>query len=140
MASWEIAAVSLDNFVPIFCCPVLCDPGYFAFLGFHVLQHNTAELVWPEPLDDSFLAVNVCKSFLIPNTRPVLRLVMLTQKNLRWPADVTSFLLHLKCKFHFSVHHVFSHACNAGNECADIAASFGMIGFVSECNVPLFWL
>ena len=34
--------------------------------------------------------------------------------------------------------HVFGHAGNAGNECADGAASLGMRGFISENNVPDF--
>ena len=32
----------------------------------------------------------------------------------------------------------FGHAGNAGNECADVAAAFGLNGFTSECNVPSF--
>ena len=46
--------------------------------------------------------------------------------------------LRLKCKFHVSTHHVFGHAGNAGNECADVAASLGLRGFISENTLPRF--
>ena len=45
-------------------------------------------------------------------------------------------LLRAKNRIFASVHHVFGHAGNAGNECADIAASFGTSGFISERNTP----
>ena len=122
MSGWGIAAVSLDNFVRILCGPVQ---------------------VLPKPLDGPIfeaLLVNVCVSSMIPNTRPVLRLVLITQKrNIELARRCNELLVRLKCKFHLSVHHVFSHAGNAWNECAD-AASLGMRGFISEANVPLFGL
>ena len=37
-------------------------------------------------------------------------------------------------------HHVYGHAGKTGNECAEAAACLGMRGFVSENNVPIFWL
>ena len=53
-------------------------------------------------------------------------------------AKCNDWFLRSKDKFYISIHHVFGHAGN-GNECADIAASFGTNGFVSQCNVPSFW-
>ena len=35
--------------------------------------------------------------------------------------------VRLKCNFHVSAHHAHGHAGNIGNECADAAASLGMI-------------
>ena len=40
--------------------------------------------------------------------------------------------------FYVSVHHVFCHAGNAGNECADIAAFLGMKVMFSVPMFPLF--
>ena len=79
-------------------------------------------LFWPKPfvgLISSFFAVRVFVSLLIPNTRLVSRLVFSTPK------------------FQMSAHHVFSHAGNAGNECADGAPSLGMRGFISKNNYSL---
>ena len=50
-----------------------------------------------------------------------------------------ALLLRNKDRIFISVHHVFGHASNAGNECADIAAPFGTNGFMSECNTPAWW-
>ena len=44
-----------------------------------------------------------------------------------------------KCNFRISVHHVFRPAGKARNGCADIAASLGMRGFISESNVLSCW-
>ena len=62
------------------------------------------------------------------------------EQNIALARRCNELLLHLKCKFHIScVHHVFSNAGTAENECADVAASLGMNGFLSESNVPSFW-
>ena len=78
--------------------------------------------------------------FTTPHTRPVSQLALpILRRILRLPALATSLLLlRLKCNSHVSAHHVFCHAGNAGNECADVAASLGMRGFISENNVPIF--
>ena len=46
--------------------------------------------------------------------------------NIALARKCNELLLPSKCLFHISFHHVFSNAGNAGNECADVAASFGM--------------
>ena len=61
------------------------------------------------------------------------------KKNIYLAHTCNELLLRLKCKFHVSAHHVYGHAGNTGNECADAAASLGMRGFVFKNNVPVFW-
>ena len=60
------------------------------------------------------------------------------RRNIALANKCNDLVLRWKGKFH-TVHHVFGHAGNAGNECADSAASLGLRGFVSEDNVPSFW-
>ena len=60
------------------------------------------------------------------------------KRNIELARRCNELLVRLKCNIHVSAHHVFGHAGNAGNECADVA-SLGMRGFISENNVPLFW-
>ena len=50
-----------------------------------------------------------------------------------------ALLLNAKYRIFISVRHVFSHAGNVGNECADIAASCGTHGSISEFNNPARW-
>ena len=61
------------------------------------------------------------------------------RRNKSLASRCNDLVLLSKDKYHISMHHVFGHAGNAGNDCADIAASFGTNGFTSECNVPSFW-
>ena len=82
------------------------------------------------------LAVNVSASFMIPNTRLVLHLVLLSLKRtFLWPTNATISWCGRKADFHIAVHHVFSHGGHARNECADTATSLVMRGFVAESNV-----
>ena len=60
------------------------------------------------------------------------------KRNITLARTCNELLLRLKCNFHVSAHHVFGHAGNAGNECADVAASLGMRGFIFENNVHFF--
>ena len=60
------------------------------------------------------------------------------RRNICLAGRCIDLVLRSKDNFYISIHHVFGHAGSAGNECADVAASFGMCGFVSECNVPSF--
>ena len=65
--------------------------------------------------------------------------VVHAKRNIALARRRKGLLLRLKCNFHVSAHHVFGHAGHAGNECADVAASLGMRGLISENNVPLFF-
>ena len=84
MAGWGLPLFRLKTLFESFAAQFLCDPRLPVFLGATPCSSNTADLTgWLKPLGgliSSFLAVNVCASFLIPNTRPVSRLVLLTQK------------------------------------------------------------
>ena len=57
------------------------------------------------------------------------------RRNIALASSCSDLILRAKGKFYISIIHVFGHAGKPGNECADIAASFGMNGFISECNV-----
>ena len=57
-------------------------------------------------------------------------------RNIALASKCNELILRSKDKIYVSIHHVFGHAGNAGNECADIAASCGMHGLISDCNVP----
>ena len=74
------------------------------------------------------------------STLHVLPKVWLTpEETLAWLASATTWFWDPKVSFTLPIHHVFGNASSARNECADIAASFGTNGFISECNVPSFW-
>ena len=91
-------------------------------------------LVSSMPLDESAsssLAVHVCASLLIPNTRLVSRLV-LHSKN-RVSPQMRRTLVAFEVQFPFLCPSCSSHAGNARNDCADVAAS------VSENNFPSFF-
>ena len=60
-------------------------------------------------------------------------------RNITLASKCNDLGLRSEDKIYISIHHVYGHAGNAGNECADIAASFGTNGFVPECKVPSFW-
>ena len=74
---------------------------------------------------------------------PVARHVFLgfthARRNIALVHNCNELVLRSKCNFQISVHHVFGHAGKAGNECANIAASLGMRGFISESNVLSCW-
>ena len=104
---------------------------------------STAELTaLAEALDGSkflTLVVNGYISSLTPSTlRGSPSVSRMLRGMLPWPTHVMTHVLRSKGRFHISVHHVFSLAGNARNECADVAASPGLKGFISENNVPLF--
>ena len=61
------------------------------------------------------------------------------RKNITLANRCNDLVLRSKGTFHITVHHVFGHAGNAGNECADCAASFGLRGHVSRDNIPSLW-
>ena len=83
----------------------------------------------------------VCAFFLNPNTRPVLLLALPTlQRTFSLARTFNELLLRLTNNVHASSHHVYGHAGNTGNECADAAVSLGREKLsVSENNVPIFW-
>ena len=144
MAGWGVAIVSPENFVRVMCGPVVSDPRLQAFLGATSCSNNTAELTG---LAGALLWAN---SFIPRSSR--LRIlfdskhaarvtlgVAHAQRNIALARRCNELLLRLKCNFHISAHHVFSDAGNAGNQCADVAASPGMRSFISENNVPVLW-
>ena len=73
----------------------------------------------------------------LPHAATTLRNSLVLPKPFNGP--FCFFLVVSVCRFDISGHHVFSNAGDAGNECADIAASLGTKGFISECNVSSFW-
>ena len=48
-------------------------------------------------------------------------------------------LLKVQLKLRFTMQHVYSHAENLGNECADHAAALGSFGLVSNHNLATCW-
>ena len=97
MASWGVAVVSPDNFVR-----VLCDPRVPAFLGGTSYSNNTAELT------EALRWAN----FFIPR-RARFRILF----DPKHGARVTLGVAHAQISYFCPS--CFSHAGNAGNECAD---------------------
>ena len=58
------------------------------------------------------------------------------RKNIALANRCSDLVFRCKDKFHVTVHHVFGHAGNVVNECADCAASLGSRGLVSHDNLP----
>ena len=61
-------------------------------------------------------------------------------RNTAVASQCNELVLRFMGNFYFSIHHVSGHVGDAGNECADIAVSFGMHGIIFECNASFFWL
>ena len=140
-ASWRIAAVSPDNFVRILCEPVMCDPRRPAFLGSTSCSNNTAELTgFAEALRwINFFIHRGERVRILCDSKHAARVaigVAHARRNISLASNCNDLILRYKGKFHISPHHVYGHAWNKR---ADIAASFGMNGIISECNVPSFW-
>ena len=51
------------------------------------------------------------------------------KRNIALADTCSTLLLNVKSRIFISVHHMFCHARNAGNECAEVAACFGTRGF-----------
>ena len=149
VAGWGVAVVSPDSFVRVLCGPVLCDPQLPAILGATTCSNNTAELTGlAEALREregerggNFFMPRGERVRILFDSKHAARVTLgvADAKKIALARSCNELLLRLRCKFHISVHHVFGHAGNAGNQCDDIAATSGMKGFVSESNVPLFW-
>ena len=61
-------------------------------------------------------------------------------RNIALANTCNDLVLRSRGRFHISVHLAFVHASNAGKECADIAASWGMKVSSLNVTVPLFGL
>ena len=122
----------------------MCDPRLQAFLRATSCSNNTAELTgFAEALlwANSFIPRGARLRILFDSkhaARATLG-VAHAKRNIALARRCNELLLRLKCTFHISALHVFSNAGNAGTECADVAASLGMRGFLSENNVPVLW-
>ena len=133
-AGWGIAAVSDDNLVQILCGPVICDPRHPAFSGAAVELTGFAEAIrWV-----NFSSPGGERVRILHDSKHAARValgVAHARRNIILASICNDSVLRSKDKFYISIHHVFGHA---GNECADIAASFGTRGFISQCNAPTF--
>ena len=49
-------------------------------------------------------------------------------------------LLKVQRRLRFTMQHIYSHAENLGNECADHAAALGAFGLVSNLNLSTRWV
>ena len=58
------------------------------------------------------------------------------ERTLPWPTNAMPLFCVARANSTLAVHHVCGPAGNAGNECADCAASMGLRGFVSHDNIP----
>ena len=105
-------------------------------------QHRGTHWFCRSPYMDLFLSLveNGCVSSMTPmHAARVAFGVAHARRSIALSHRCNDLVLRPTGGFHISVHHVFSHAGNAGNECADIPAFLGMKGFISESNVPSFW-
>ena len=74
------------------------------------------------------LVADECASYTIPSTLHEWLWEWSAPKGTSiWQTVCNDLLLRAKNRIFISVHHVFGHVGIAGNECADIAASFGTV-------------
>ena len=84
--------------------------------------------------------MNLCASSYSARTlRAVVLGVAHVERHIALANTRNDLVLRSKGRTHFSVHHAFVHASNAGTECTDIAASLGMEGFTSQCYDHSYW-
>ena len=128
MAGRGVAIVSPTNLVRIICGLVVCDLRLPAFLGATSCSNITAEL------SGIAEAIRWANSYIFRRAR--LRILVGSkhaarvtigtahaEKIISFARTCNELLLRLKCNFHVSAHHVYGHAGNMGNDCADAAAS-----------------
>ena len=116
-------------------------PGYWRFLGPRSAATTPVNSrVWPKLCDGPiplFLAVHVCASFFDSKHAARVTIDVAHAKKNIVLARRCNELVASEVHFHISAHHHFSHVGNVGNEGADVAASLGMRGLISENNISI---
>ena len=62
-----------------------------------------------------------------------------TRANVSVGLTCQRLLLKIQLRMRFTMQHIYSHAQNLGNECADHAAALGAFGIVSNHNIRTRW-
>ena len=146
LAGWGVIARSHHGRIHVMFGPVITTDSCLALAGARTHSNNTAEmtamiealsLLGPHgPIarathslffDDSKHAAGAYLGTILARTHVQLRLYC--QK----------LLLKLQHRQRFTMQHVYSHAENLGNECADHAAALGAFGLVSNHNLSTRW-
>ena len=131
MASCGVAIVSPENLDRINCGLDLCDLHLPAFLGAtSSVTTQPSSLVFAEPtrwaMSFIFRGARFCIVFDSKHAALVAVGTSHAARHISLALTCKELLLPLKCKFHVSAHHVYCHAGNTGNECADAAASLSL--------------
>ena len=128
----------------ILCGPIVCNPRSPASFGAKSCSNNTAELTgFAEALRwIMFFIPRGERVRILYDSKRAARVALgfiHAVRNIALVHNCNELVSRSKCNFRISVDHVFRPAGKARNGCADIAASLGMRGFISESNVLSCW-
>ena len=125
---------------------VITTEAHLAFAGAKVQSNNTAEMsAMIEAL--SFLGPHVpdardscsCVFYHSKHAAGICLGTIQARTHVQLALSFQQSLLKVQHKLRFTMQHVYGHAENLGNECADHAAALGAFGLVSNHNLSTRW-
>ena len=146
LAGWGAIARSLHGRIDVMFGPVITTEARLAIAGARVHSNNTAQMsAMVEAL--SFLGphgpvareAHACVFFDSKHAAGVCLGTILAGTHVQLGLSCQQFLLKVQHRPRFAMQHVYSHAENLGNECADHAAALGAFGLVSKQNLSTRW-
>ena len=125
--------------------PVFTTEAHLAFAGARFHSNSTAEISAVEAL--SFLGPHgpvardacSCVFYHFKYASGVCLGTILARTDVQLGLSCQQLLLKVQHRPRFTMQHVYSHAENLGNECADHAAALGAFGLVSNHNLSTRW-
>ena len=120
--------------------PAITTDAHLAFAGARVHSNNTAEMLAMVEtlffLGPFGLVVRDAHSCVFYDSKHAAGVCLGT---LHARTHVHQLLLKVQHRLRFTMQHVYGHAENLGNECADHAAALGAFGLVSNHNLSTRW-
>ena len=146
-AGWSAVARSPDGRLYITFGPVITTEAFYAYAGARLHSNDTSEL--SSIIEAfSFLGPNgpVARdshAFFFYNSRHATSICLGTvQSRANVASELTCqrLLLQVQLRLRLTMQHIYSHAQNPRNECADHAAALGAFGLVSNQNIRARWM
>ena len=146
LAGWGAIARSLHGRIDVMFGPVITTEAHLAFAGARVHSNNTAQMsAMVEAL--SFLGphgpvareAHACVFYDSKHAAGVCFGTILARTHVQLGLSCQQLLLKVQHRVRFTMQHVYSHAENLGNECADHSAALGAFGLVSNHNLSTRW-
>ena len=146
LARWGAVARSPHGRMDIMFGPFITTEAQLAFASARVHSNNTAEMsAMVEAL--SFLGphgpvardANSCVFFDSKHAAGICLGTIQARTHVQLALSCQQSLLKVQHRLRFTMQHVYGHAGNLGNECADHAVALGALGLVSSHNLSTRW-